>query len=74
MDSSELQDHVSGACRRKSRLLSELMCEAHQISMVQQADPGFLPHSKYASYRKQNFWGFRERECEDSRDTKWFKV
>ncbi|EPB70901.1 hypothetical protein ANCCEY_10005 [Ancylostoma ceylanicum] len=29
-----------------SRLLSELMCEAHQISMVQQADPGFLPHSK----------------------------
>ncbi|EYB90655.1 hypothetical protein Y032_0217g2410 [Ancylostoma ceylanicum] len=30
----------------RSRLLSELMCEAHQISMVQQADPGFLPHSK----------------------------
>ncbi|PIO63200.1 hypothetical protein TELCIR_15213 [Teladorsagia circumcincta] len=30
----------------RSRLLSELMSEAHQISMVQQADPGFLPHSK----------------------------
>ncbi|EYB90657.1 hypothetical protein Y032_0217g2410 [Ancylostoma ceylanicum] len=52
MDSNELQDHVSGACRRKSRLLSELMCEAHQISMVQQADPGFLPHSKFKLNRR----------------------
>uniref|UniRef100_A0A7I5E8F1 KH domain-containing protein n=1 Tax=Haemonchus contortus TaxID=6289 RepID=A0A7I5E8F1_HAECO len=45
MDSTEQKDYAT-TCRRKSRLLSELMSEAHQISMVQQADPGFLPHSK----------------------------
>ncbi|WKX98792.1 hypothetical protein Q1695_014016 [Nippostrongylus brasiliensis] len=43
METTDHKDFVT-TCRRK--LLSELMSEAHQISMVQQADPGFLPHSK----------------------------